>query len=99
MKWKEVDMKLKIIISIITISTFVTGFGVGFYKTFAKEKEFQAHVTMVEDDKKAREKKELRQIVYECKIRYGVDYSKAPDEFTIEFCVDAEIDLENLTEK
>ena len=92
-------MKLKIIISLITISTFVTGFGVGFYKTFAKESAFQAHVDLYEYDKKRERKSELRQIVYECKTRYGINYEKAPDEFTVEFCVDAEIELEDLTEE
>lgn len=98
MKWSEVDMKLKIIIYLITIASFVTGGITGFYKTFAKEKAFQSFKTFVEDDIKDRKKKELRQIVYECKTRYGAKYENSPDEFTTDFCIDAEIDLENLTE-
>jgi capsular polysaccharide biosynthesis protein len=99
MKWSEVDMKLKIIIYLITIASFVTGGATGFYKTFAKEKAFQAHITMYLNDKEEAKKKELRQIIYECKTRYGAEYEKSPDKFTTDFCIDAEIDLENLTEE
>lgn len=92
-------MKLKITLSIIAILSFVTGAGTGFYKTFAKETAFQAHIDMDDAREKERRKKELREIVYECKTRYGADYSEAPDDFTIEFCIDAEIDLEGLVEE
>lgn len=95
---KELDMKIKIILGIFAILSIVTGGITGFYKTFAKETPFQAHLAMHEHDKDEARRKELREIVYECKIRYGVGYEKAPDDFTIEFCVDAEIELEGLTE-
>ena len=98
MKWSELDMKLKITLSIFAIITIVSGFGTGFYNTFAKEAPFQAFKAMYEQDKEEARRKELRQIVYECKKRYGSGYEKAPDDFTIEFCVDAEIELEGLTE-
>lgn len=47
-------------------------------------------------NEKAAEKKELMKTVFECKKLYGPDYSAAPDEFTAEFCRDAEIELKNM---
>ena len=93
------DTKLKVTIYIFTIISIVSGFGTGFYHTFAKEKAFQTFKNEYEQDKKERDKKALREIIYECKLRYGADYSKSPDDFTMEFCIDAEIDLENLMDE
>ena len=97
--WKELDMKIKILIGIITLCSMLSGFGFTVYSTFAKEEAFQAHVDMYAFEKKKERKRELRQIIYECKTRYGIEYEKAPDEFTIEFCIEAEIELEGLIEE
>ena len=92
-------MKLKIILSLFAIIAFIAPVGTGIYTTFAKETPFQEFKAMYLNDKEEANKKELRLIVYECKTRYGAEYENAPDEFTTSFCIDAEIDLKNLTEE
>jgi hypothetical protein len=97
--WKELDMRLKVIISIAAVISTIGGGAAGVHRLYAKEAEFQEFVAMYQFDKKVERKKELRQIIFECKTRYGSDYSRAPDELTREMCRDAEIELETLKEQ
>lgn len=87
------EMKGAVVAIIFFVTLSFTGYGL-----FAKEADFKAFKAMYEEDKEAARRKELREIIFECKTRYGADYKKAPDEFTVKYCRDAEIELEESKE-
>ena len=39
--WRKLEMKVKVIISVITLFSMLSGGGFSVYSTFAKDKEFQ----------------------------------------------------------
>ena len=66
------------------------------FNVLAWQSDFDSLEARVIFNEKAAEKKELMKTVFECKKLYGPDYSTAPDQFTAEFCRDAEIKLKNM---
>jgi hypothetical protein len=96
--WSGLDMRLKLFLTVVAVCSTLTGIGFKVYDTFAKENEFKQFVAMYHFDRERERKKELRQIIFECKTRYGADYSTA-DELTKQMCRDAEIELESLKDK
>lgn len=91
-KMKENASMLLLLFALI--SSIFTGFNV-----LAKQSDLDSLEARVIFNETAARKKELRQIVYECKTRYGSDYSSAPDGLTRQMCIDAVIELEELKEK
>ena len=92
MKWKDLDMKLKIIISLIVIITSCGSAWAGFYATFAKQKEFEQFVMGYQFDKERERKEELLGIIYDCETKY----KDASSEIIIKTCKDAKIEYDIL---
>lgn len=99
--WKKLEkIKYKytlLAFLIIGLSGIAKGVWAG-YNHFAKTSELIALAEEYHFDKEQEQREELRKLVFECKRLYGADYSKTPDEFTLNYCRDAEIKLEETKE-
>jgi len=81
------ELKTAILSIVALIALSFTG-----YDTFAKEADFQEFKAEYQFDKNAARRKELREIIFECKTKYaGTDV-----EIIIKTCRDAEIELDEL---
>ena len=81
------ELKTAILSVMVLIGLAFTG-----YDTFAKEADFQEFKAEYQFDKDAERRKELREIIFDCKTKYA----DSDIEFIIKTCRDAEIELEEL---
>ena len=96
--WKRRNMKIKIIISIITLCSMLSGIGFSVYSTFAKEVEFQTLRNDFDSYKLKERANFLETRVWNCRDRYGLGFERA-DELTKETCRIFESELNLIYEK
>lgn len=96
--WKELNMKIKIIISIVTLCSMLSGVGFSVYSTFAKETEFKEFVAGYEFDRIIKRANWLDEKVWKCRERYGDTFEEAEDDMK-EVCRGYKRELKRLEEK
>jgi hypothetical protein len=96
--WKGLDMKIKVIMSIIALCSMLSGIGFSVYSTFAKETAFQ-DLRNDFDSYKLKERADfLETRVWNCRDRYGRDFERA-DDLTKDACRRFESELNLIYEK